>query len=63
MKTKYSTNSVLRAHRRVLRLVRGYLSKMTNDELAVLRTDGRGLMTFDELLTHVDSAVRLQVKR
>lgn len=55
-KRRYSDGTIIRTHRRVLRMVSGYLSKM---KLDTLHTDGRGLMTLRELKLHVDSALQM----
>lgn len=50
----------MRAMRRVLRLVDGYLAKQDPNELT---TDGRGLMTWGEIRQHVQAAAELKAKR
>lgn len=60
MKRSVSTRSVIAAQRRVLRLVRSYVGSASPKERAALRTDGKGLMTFDEVLAHVDAALKLR---
>lgn len=45
--------------RRVLRLVRGYIRRQPPQ---LLITDGRGLMTWEEVLYHVRGALALRVK-
>lgn len=51
----------LRISRRVLRLVRGYIAIQAEKD--VLLTDGKGLMTWIELLNHIDGALSLKPRR
>ncbi len=62
-KARYSARTILKTHRRVLRMVFGYLSNMDGVDLQTLRTDGKGLMTFGEVLAHVGAALNLKEKR
>jgi hypothetical protein len=57
----YDPKIVIRAQRRVLRVVKGWLkNKRAKD---VLITDGKGLWTVRELLHHVKGVLKLKVKK
>ncbi len=54
-----SRAEALKISRRVLRLVRGFIRAQKPD---LLITDGRGLMTWEEVNYHVRGALALKVK-
>ena len=54
-----SESEALKISRRVLRLARGYIRKQKPD---LLITDGKGLMTWEEVCYHIRGALALRVK-
>jgi hypothetical protein len=60
-KRAYSQQTVLRAQRRVLKMLAGYIEKKFKPD--TLYTDGAGLMSGSELLAHVTQAANLKVRR
>ena len=58
---RYVPRTVIAAQKRVLELTAGYLRAFTDEERRMLRANGGGMMTIDELLHHIDSAIALKV--
>lgn len=55
-----SESEALKISRRVLRLARGYIRKQRPDTLI---TDGKGLMTWEEVCHHIRGAIALKIGR
>lgn len=55
-----SEREALQISRRVLRLARGYIRKQPP---TLLITDGKGLMTWEEVLYHIRGALALRTKK
>lgn len=55
-----SAKEVVRHQKRVLRFVDGFLSK---ENQTMLITNGRSLMTYAEVRSHIKAALKLEVRR
>jgi len=57
----YPAETVIRAQKRVLRMVFDYMSHVQDLGMDTLITDGKGLMTLRTILDHVRAASNLKV--
>ncbi len=56
---RYSAETVIRAQKRVLKMVYGYMSYVNGQDTLI--TDGKGLTTFRVLARHLRAAYKLKV--